>query len=67
VPDIDAILKYVLYLSVSTVKYGTNTRSRPAITVRYACPDAESGDTGEMYGRHLPIESRRFASSRPLS
>ena len=31
-----AILKYVWYLSVSIVKYGTNTRSRPAIIVRYA-------------------------------
>ena len=31
---LQAILKYVLYRSVSTVKYGTNTRSRPAIAVR---------------------------------
>src|SRR4026209_2680448 len=58
-----AILKHVLYLSVSILKYGTNTRSRPAITVRYACPDADSGDNDP--GRLMDCSPRPSHGLRP--
>jgi hypothetical protein len=67
-PADHAILKYVLYLWVSTVKYGTNTRSRPAHepasgrsahrTCQGACPDLRSDSVFSRPGKAMAGRKR---------
>ena len=53
----------MLYLSVSIVKDGTNTTARPAISVWYACRDADSGDSDP--GRSMDCSSMPSHGLRP--